>query len=1141
MSARFTPAADESRRERDLALVQGRVSRSTPGVVKSVDLNRLAPSFFVAGRTGAPGLPNTIGSLDEVALEYLDRHRDLYGLGDASVSAAAIGDIQTNGRGGLVQVNQHFDGREVYATRMTFVIDDNRELVAITGNLQALDGISPTIHWDHDERAALLLALSDLTGVPVDAGAVTEISTEASRHAIRFQSSATAGFAFPQAARVRQVYYPRVKSVEPAYSIALEVAPIRGTSSRAYEYVISAATGDILERHNRTFSEANVHRVWSESANDGFRPTDGPQADVSPHPTGDFQDEVPIVASGSTRRFVEIDGLNVNPEGGTDPWLTADAANLRFGNNVSAYADHSLPDGISRGDVIAPPNTSGRYAYPWDPEQGAFGRPSQVRASIVQLFFVTNWLHDWYYGSGFTEVAGNAQLDNFGRGGFDGDPLLAEAQDTRGVERNNANMSTPGDGLSPRMQMFVFDGVITPIGTTSFTVTAPEAIAGDYLVQASTFGIDDPVSASGSMVLVDDGTDTATDGCEAFVNDVAGQIALVDRGTCTFVEKALNGVAAGAAAVVVMNQDPNDPDGLPSMGGSEPTIEIPVVGVSFATGQILRNALSSDEVVGEISRAGRDRGPDVDGTLDNTIVAHEWGHYIHNRLTFCATPQCGAMSEGWGDFVALHMVVRDGDDLHGAYGLASWATGDAYFGIRRVPYSVEPEFNALTFGHIADSAILPSDLHPILNFGPNSEVHNAGEIWASALFEAYIALLDSPTHSYEEARRRMSDYIVSGMILAPINPSFTEQRDGILAAAAAADESDLAILAEAFARRGFGTGAVSPPAASITFEEVEESFELGPDLAGIDARLEVVDDCDDDGNFDGGETARLIVSLVNAGPVPLGKTTVLITGPAAAISFPAGNSTELAALGPYRSGSAELLVALSDTGRIGQLDLTVVAENAASFHPSVDMTLATRTNYDDIPETTAFDDVESNIVVWDAIDLSADIGFRRTALDGDTSWHADDPGTVGEQFLVSPPLLVGVDPFVVRFDHRYSFEADTIFWDGAVIEFSTDGGNTWVDVATLVDPGYGGELTDLGGNPLALRPAFVAQSEGYPAFTRAELDFGTALTGQEVLLRFHVASDVAVGAPGWDLDDLEFEGITNTPFPSIGVDAGICE
>ena len=46
--------------------------------------------------------------------------------------------------------------------------------------------------------------------------------------------------------------------------------------------------------------------------------------------------------------------------------------------------------------------------------------------------------------------------DNFGRGGVGGDPILAEGNDFSGTD--NANMATPADGASPRMQMFEFTG-----------------------------------------------------------------------------------------------------------------------------------------------------------------------------------------------------------------------------------------------------------------------------------------------------------------------------------------------------------------------------------------------------------------------------------------------------------------------------------------------------------------------------------------------------------------------------------------------------------------------------------------------------------------------------------------------------------
>ena len=75
-------------------------------------------------------------------------------------------------------------------------------------------------------------------------------------------------------------------------------------------------------------------------------------------------------------------------------------------------------------------------------------------ASNTQLFYWTNFMHDRLYQLGFTEAAGNFQVNNFGRGGAANDPVNAEAQDGSGV--NNANFSTPVDGGRGRMQMYVW-------------------------------------------------------------------------------------------------------------------------------------------------------------------------------------------------------------------------------------------------------------------------------------------------------------------------------------------------------------------------------------------------------------------------------------------------------------------------------------------------------------------------------------------------------------------------------------------------------------------------------------------------------------------------------------------------------------
>jgi hypothetical protein len=188
-------------------------------------------------------------------------------------------------------------------------------------------------------------------------------------------------------------------------------------------------------------------------------------------------------------------------------------------------------------------------------------------------------------------------------------------------------------------------------------------------------------------------------------------------------------------------------------------------------------------------------GTERDGALDNTVGAHEWGHYLHHRLAHGGQFQCGAMSEGWGDFIAPHTIARDGDNLNGTYALATYGTFafdpySGYFGIRRVPYSVDFTRSALTFKHIGDGVVLPAV--PTLPGGANSEVHNAGEIWTTMLWEAYVALQKArgARESFDGIRRRMADYVVAGLKMAPGDATYTEQRDAILGAAAAAAQRD---------------------------------------------------------------------------------------------------------------------------------------------------------------------------------------------------------------------------------------------------------------------------------------------------------------------------------------------------------------
>ena len=140
-------------------------------------------------------------------------------------------------------------------------------------------------------------------------------------------------------------------------------------------------------------------------------------------------------------------------------------------------------------------------------------------------------------------------------------------------------------------------------------VNAPASIAGNYAVGGADFG--PPLTGTGitgDVVLVNDGVGDAgpptgggnlsvMDGCETpFVNAaaVAGKIALIYRGTCSFAAKVANAEANGAVAVIISNHalGGNAPFGLGGDGVNFPNI--PAVGLGNANGDLLRANLPAN-------------------------------------------------------------------------------------------------------------------------------------------------------------------------------------------------------------------------------------------------------------------------------------------------------------------------------------------------------------------------------------------------------------------------------------------------------------------------------------------------------------------------------------------------------------------
>jgi large repetitive protein len=1089
------------------------------GSVASVD-ERGAPRFiWAAGQHPAP----QGAGYEETARAHLARFAPAYDVGPALLAELELERVHTIPSGGRIAIfRRRASGLEVAQSEVKVLMREDGSLVAISGTPDPRSAPRPT--FTIDGAAAVAAALSDHFALAVDLAQTRAAGQRDGWVMVDLQPDAPVRLS--RAARARALFWPTATGLVPAWMVEAFASRDASTSSSdAFRTIVAAADASILDRRNLTADVAFNYRVWTDGADS--RPSDGPNTDFSPHPTGVPDGSDPVF---TTPGLVSMEAFNA-PH---DPWL-ASTATVTTGNNVEAYADINNPDGFSTGDLRATTTGTNTFDRTYDTALSPTSSNGQSRAAVTSHFYMVNWLHDYFYDSGFDEAAGNAQTDNFGRGGNGGDAILAEAQDdSASGTRNNANMSTPSDGSAPRMQIYLWSAADTrnlhvdPLGVDMGT--------GVAAFGASTFSLTDTVATSSPALA-----------CGA-VTGVSGQIALVDRGTCTFVQKAQNVQAAGAVGMILVNNIAGAP---PDMPGTSGTVTIPILSVSQANGDLIKTALMAGTVTATMTRTV---GAERDGALDAQLVSHEWGHYLHHRLASCGSSQCGAQSEGWGDFIAFHTQVRAGDDFDGVYApviysTAGFSADNAYFGIRRAPYSTDFTKNAFTFRHIMNGEPLPTTVPMAPIGGPNSEVHNAGEIWATMMVQAYGALLatvGSP-RTFDEVRRTMADYVVAGLIMTPFDATYTEARDGVLAAAAASSVPDLLLMADAFALRGAGTCAVSPARYSTSFSGVVESFTTAPKI-GIGAVTldDGVRSCDGDGLIDGEERGNLSVTIVNGGPgdVVGGSLTVSTTTPG--LSFPSGSIVSIPSIPGYGSTVVALNAQLAPTFTGGIVSISLTASDAASCVPMVSRTDTLRVDVDDLPAASATDDVESDSPVWTPIaagGLDPAVIWRRTVLTGtDHVWHGDDFGTVSDSALVSPALqLSGTAPFIMTFSHRYQFEySGGTRWDGGVIELTSDGGMTWQDVNSWASPGYTGTISTMASNPLGGRQGYTNQSAGYPAEIMETLNFGTSLGAGTVFIRFRLGSDEAVAEVGWDIDDIAFSGIVNTPFSVVVPDTSTC-
>ena len=494
------------------------------------------------------------------------------------------------------------------------------------------------------------------------------------------------------------------------------------------------------------------------------------------------------------------------------------------GNNVYAREDDE-GDGLGTGiNADYSPDGGAELNFNFQPD---FSLPpsENMDASITNLFYINNMMHDIWYRYGFDEASGNFQENNYGNGGFGGDSVNADGQDGSGF--NNASFGTPPDGSNPQMTMFLWSG---PAGEPLTILNGP--LAGEYTGQPAGFGesLPDDTPLTGVLALLYDQGELGEespdphDACQTIINatDLAGNIVVIRRGTCEFGTKILAAENAGAIAVIMVNNEAGGPItmGAGADGGS---VTIPSIMISQADGEALIAQLQAGETI-DASLINASNYTDSD--YDNEIIAHEYGHGISNRLMGGAQA-AGCMQndeqqgEGFSDWFGLMITLGENDSPSLPRGVATYSAGQSPtgVGIRNAPYSPDFAINGYTYADTNNTAAV-------------SQPHGVGFVFATMLWDLTWLFIDEygfdPDLTNGNGGNNMiMQLVIDGLKLAPCSSGFVDMRDAILLADELVyDGANECLIWGAFAARGLGWEADQGNASSRT-DQVED-FSMPP-------------------------------------------------------------------------------------------------------------------------------------------------------------------------------------------------------------------------------------------------------------------------------------------------------------------------
>jgi hypothetical protein len=358
-----------------------------------------------------PLSPPSPGSPDQTARGFLLKHEDIFGLTRREVRRLKLQNEDNDQDITFLVYDQTIGGVTVFQGQVQIAVSSKGEVLSVMEGLIIPGGRVDT-NPSLTEIDALAEAFRYVARQAPDSLEMVEVRAARGDRA-KYRNPFGSGFEDIMSE-------PRIMLVGDR-GVLVWHSYIEAGSSEWYEICVDANTGALLYRYN-LYADAAQGTVYTQHPAAGGRTLESFVGDTTINTAAGWMGTSTVTTGNNAEAYLDTDANNA-----PDPNNTTGLSN---GHASSATQDFTFP-----------------FTLGVDPR-------TQRPAVVTNLFYFVNLAHDFHYRLGFTESAGNFQINNFGRGGVGNDSVRAEAQDGSGT--NNANFATPPEGSRPRMQQFLF-------------------------------------------------------------------------------------------------------------------------------------------------------------------------------------------------------------------------------------------------------------------------------------------------------------------------------------------------------------------------------------------------------------------------------------------------------------------------------------------------------------------------------------------------------------------------------------------------------------------------------------------------------------------------------------------------------------